>query len=677
MAKKPTVNLIGSGYASKDLLNNNFEALRDAFDNTLSLDGSTPNAMGADLDMDGNNILNARDINADRVLVGGSLLSPSSVAVDAENVNFTPTGTIASTDVQSALAEVATDLSASTGSSLVGYTQGGTGSTSRTVGAKLQETVSVKDFGADPTGATDSATAIQAALNSGAKVVEFPVAGSYTVGSALTVPASVQIEGNDATVTASSSFTLFNFTDGGAIRNLNIVGSVAAGTYDASSIAIEAEGTNNHPAAPTYITGPKIENCTITNFGFMAVRLAYVKKAEVRGNRIADIGYTGVGGVSCEDVIVDGNTIEEVTPGSSGGDAYGVFIDRQNGLSETSDPRSYRCIITNNIIKNVVVSGGGTNGQGIDTHAGVDFLIDSNVINGCQRGVFVTSSAIGALGEQLGAKRCVVSNNTIVGTGAYGILLDGANSGAYVVDWTEDCVITGNIVVGFGKANDGLTGGIHLQFTKNTIVSNNMVKNSNCNLINLDTRNIGFTVSGNILTDPWDDTYPSPNCIRIGGNDSRGIIIGNTFRFEDATLGTYVATMSVRIESALTGLNIELGKCSFEGIDATHLGLSLGTTTGVYHYGFYEASGTGTISMTSGGSTALVAVTLPKRFPYTPVVTLTPQFPISGGGKAAMLSVGNSGAGTISATGFTAYANPSDLATWSSTGTVNFTWHAR
>jgi hypothetical protein len=540
------------------------------------------------------------------------------------------------------------------------------------------QAASVDDFGADPTGATDSATAIQAALNSGAKVVEFPVAGSYTVGSALTVPANVQIEGNGATVTASSSFTVFNLTDGGAIRNLTIVGSVSAGTYDGSSIAIEAEGTNNHPAAPTYITGPKVENCTITNFGYMAIRLAYVKKAEVRGNRIADIGYTGVGGVSCEDVIVDGNTIEDITPGSPAGDAYGVFIDRSNGLSETSDPRSYRCIITNNIIKDVVISPGpSTNGQGIDTHAGVDFLIDSNVINGCQRGIFLTSSVIGALGEQLGSKRCVVSNNTIVGDGAYGILLDGANSGASVVDWTEDCVITGNTVVGFGNPNDALTGGIHLQFTKNTIVSNNTVKNSNCNLINLNTRNIGFNVSGNVLTDPWDDTYSSPNCIRIGGNDSRGIIIGNTFRFEDATLGTYVAIKSVRIEAALTGLNIELGKCSFEGIDATHLGLSLGTTTGVSYFGFYEASGTGTLSLTSGGGTALTAITFPKRFPYNPTVTLTPQFPISGGGQAALLSVGNVGSGTISSTGFTAYANSSDLATWSSTGTVNFIWHAR
>ena len=58
MAKKPTVTTISSGYASNTQLNANFTALRDGFDNTLSLDGSTPNAMGADLDMNGYAVTN-------------------------------------------------------------------------------------------------------------------------------------------------------------------------------------------------------------------------------------------------------------------------------------------------------------------------------------------------------------------------------------------------------------------------------------------------------------------------------------------------------------------------------------------------------------------------------------------------------------------------------------------
>ena len=58
MAKRPTVSTITSGYASITSLNANFVALRNAFDNTLSRDGSTPNTMSADLDMNGNDVTN-------------------------------------------------------------------------------------------------------------------------------------------------------------------------------------------------------------------------------------------------------------------------------------------------------------------------------------------------------------------------------------------------------------------------------------------------------------------------------------------------------------------------------------------------------------------------------------------------------------------------------------------
>ena len=58
MAKRPTISSITSGYASITSLNANFEALRNAFDNTLSRDGSTPNTMSADLDMNGNDVTN-------------------------------------------------------------------------------------------------------------------------------------------------------------------------------------------------------------------------------------------------------------------------------------------------------------------------------------------------------------------------------------------------------------------------------------------------------------------------------------------------------------------------------------------------------------------------------------------------------------------------------------------
>lgn len=62
MAKKPTISTITTGFASVTTLNANYEALRDAFDNTISRDGSTPNTMTADFDMNSNDILNVKSI---------------------------------------------------------------------------------------------------------------------------------------------------------------------------------------------------------------------------------------------------------------------------------------------------------------------------------------------------------------------------------------------------------------------------------------------------------------------------------------------------------------------------------------------------------------------------------------------------------------------------------------
>lgn len=76
------------------------------------------------------------------------------------------------------------DLAASSGSSRVGFLQSGVSAAASTVQAKLRETVSVLDFGADPTGATYSTTAIQNAIATGSSLY-FPE-GTYKINGTLT-----------------------------------------------------------------------------------------------------------------------------------------------------------------------------------------------------------------------------------------------------------------------------------------------------------------------------------------------------------------------------------------------------------------------------------------------------------------------------------------------------------
>lgn len=76
-------------------------------------------------------------------------------------------------------------------SELISYTHPGTDAADRTVFDKLQETVSVKDFGAVGDGETDDGPAIMAALASGAKTVHLPD-GTYQIFEDILTPVSGQ-----------------------------------------------------------------------------------------------------------------------------------------------------------------------------------------------------------------------------------------------------------------------------------------------------------------------------------------------------------------------------------------------------------------------------------------------------------------------------------------------------
>lgn len=106
------------------------------------------------------------------------------------------------------------NLAASSGSSLVGFIQSGTGAAARTVESKLRDMVSAKDFGAVGNGIANDTAAIQAAAtycSSNGKDLFIP-AGTYLITSTITISCGVTCE--DAGLTkfqASGNFTAFKF----------------------------------------------------------------------------------------------------------------------------------------------------------------------------------------------------------------------------------------------------------------------------------------------------------------------------------------------------------------------------------------------------------------------------------------------------------------------------------
>ena len=73
MAKRPTLTDLTSltNSSAINALSENWDAIEEAFDNTLSLDGSTPNAMNADLDLNGNALLNVGTIDVTNLTLDG------------------------------------------------------------------------------------------------------------------------------------------------------------------------------------------------------------------------------------------------------------------------------------------------------------------------------------------------------------------------------------------------------------------------------------------------------------------------------------------------------------------------------------------------------------------------------------------------------------------------------
>lgn len=63
MAKKATITPVTDTVNNAAAINTQLNAINDQLDNTLSLDGSVPNAMGADLDLNNNDLLNVGTIN--------------------------------------------------------------------------------------------------------------------------------------------------------------------------------------------------------------------------------------------------------------------------------------------------------------------------------------------------------------------------------------------------------------------------------------------------------------------------------------------------------------------------------------------------------------------------------------------------------------------------------------
>jgi hypothetical protein len=313
----------------------------------------------------------------------------------------------------------------------LGYTSAGTGAVARTVGAKLQDIVSVKDFGATGNGVTDDTAALQAAINSGYDL--FVPDGTYVQSATLTLSGTLQTiwGGRGAIFKKTAAFDQFvimgskNRLIGFAVYG-NTMGGSGVGVKGSGNLVqnleVFAQGVSGESSHGIYLDG----TATTCNFNRIAE------------NYVHDVWGVGLSSNTAPDNVRIGNVVVNT------------------GLEGITDYLpSYRSVITGNIVSNPCIAGG-AGGIGIDTAS--NSIVTNNTVTG-------TGSNLPGIKFQNsnGATNfCTVSGNSLVMNSGGGIWLSNGTGGT-----CSDNLVSANVFqnnVGFdikidvGCQNNTLSG---------------------------------------------------------------------------------------------------------------------------------------------------------------------------------------------------------------------------
>jgi hypothetical protein len=387
-------------------------------------------------------------------------------------------------------------------------------------------------------------------------------------------------------------------------------------------------------------TGLCVRGVEIMNFGSIGVQAKWTDNIEVDGGcYIHDCGYAGAMFTSCNNGRFVGNTIDNITPGTSS-NMYGVSLthdtagyssDANAGTKLAANPFCRGWNIAFNEISRVAW-------EGIDAHGAYEVQVAYNRIYATQQGIAITESS-GNADDYAGYSNIIVGNivdarNKDGSTSgyendSYGINING---GATVTQMRIVC--NGNIVVYKGLKLNSNVGAIQATRATRLVISANVIDNwSGVGIL--------LTLAGGQISDNFfgqlaasGDTNSS--CILDSGPSTRKLVVdGNTLDveggiapangFRQIAAATVRPTLSGnRFSDATTPFNLSTG------------GFSLGTDV-VPRLAVAGAAGAIDIAAL-GGEDGVVALTDNDTYTVTN---------FTNGSEGQTITVMKSGTGTV------------------------------
>jgi parallel beta-helix repeat protein len=476
---------------------------------------------------------------------------------NAANNAWITVGTLASANLglipAGAASIVNADVNASAGivASKLSFTQAGSGAAARTIDSKLNELVSVKDFGAVGDGVADDTAAIQAAINASGMV--YVPSGSYKLTATLILSSSYQgLIGDEKRPNFYINPSVGPAVSIQAPANSNIVEfcriercnfwATAVATYSATpgptNCGIALNGTAStfsHPIQRTLI-----KDCRVLGFS-CGVHLARHVNTRLENIIIQDLGYGTSGSWTSANLFVGVNfdcnpfTVGGISPNASV-EVENVLVDLGSAPASVTtqgfrivgpDPRDIffsRCETAGGNYGWYIVSTG--TGYNVDIH------IERPIVDACNvAGIYIKDwTGYGTL--------CINGGYLLKNTSAVGAHLWLENSTGISVAGVQLVGVTNNT-----DQDDG----IRVKNCTSVTVIGNLF--SNCRFGTSLENSQYCTVTGNTYYAAAVGFEPAPTleeAIRLLGTSSRNVISANTIKGAD---GTYKYTYGIVVTS--------------------------------------------------------------------------------------------------------------------------------